>query len=213
MAQIGLCWTFARLMSMICSNLCVFIGHLLYPCINFSWTLAIYLMVAQLDIIISQIKLFHSGCGYYCGNIRILWKDPRSLDTSKFLGKIHAPWIYMKFAERSMIRAQYPHFTEISTFRGYWPLVCTLSASIDFCDLYWYIPQSSLGSRRHISICSGIAARKRHSSQEMQPLNVLRITVGIATGKVEEYDTPIATGVMGYGLGFFGCKAGITRSL
>ena len=99
--------------------------------------------------------------------------------------------------EISTLREYYPHFTEISTFRVYWPLVCTFPASIDFCDIYWYITRSYLGRRRHSLLCSGIAARRRYSSQEMQPLNILLVTVGITTGKGEEFDTPRATGVRG----------------
>ena len=48
---------------------------------------------------------------------------------------------------------------------------------------------------RHSLLCSGIAAHRRHNSKEMWPLTVLRDTVGIVTGKGEEFDTPRATGV------------------
>ena len=106
---------------------------------------------------------------------------------------------YPDFVERSTFRGYYPHFTEISTFCGYWTLVRTFPASIDFCDLYWYVPRSSLGHKIYSSLCSVIASYRRHNLQEMQPLTVLQVTVGITTGKGEELDTPRATGVRSCG--------------
>ena len=84
------------------------------------------------------------------------WKYPKILERSTL------SWYYLNFVQRSTLHGCYPHFTEISTFRGYWPLVRTFPASIYFCDLYRYVPRISLSRRRHSSLCSGIAARRRH---------------------------------------------------
>ena len=61
----------------------------------------------------SYIALFNSGRGYYCGNIRILWKYPRSMDI------IRISCIYPYFVEISTFRGYYPHFVEIFAFRVY----------------------------------------------------------------------------------------------
>ena len=39
------------------------------------------------DKVMSWIRIFHSGCRYYCGNIRISWKYPRSVDIIRILRK------------------------------------------------------------------------------------------------------------------------------
>ena len=49
------------------------------------------------DKVMSQITLFHSGRGYYCDNIRILWKNSRSMDI------ICTLWIYPKFMDTMQI--------------------------------------------------------------------------------------------------------------
>ena len=45
--------------------------------------------VKDSDTVMSYITLFHSNRGYYCGNIRILWIYPRSVDI------IRISWIYL----------------------------------------------------------------------------------------------------------------------
>ena len=54
----------------------------------------------------SWITLFHSGCEYYLGNIRISWKYPRSVDiiriSRKYSGSvdiIQISWIYKNFMD------------------------------------------------------------------------------------------------------------------
>ena len=51
--------------------------------------------------------LFHSGCGYYCVNIRIPWKYPRSVDI------IRIPWKYPQSVDIIRIMCIYPYFVAI----------------------------------------------------------------------------------------------------
>ena len=82
------------------------------------------------DKLMSQIELFGSGRGYYCGNIRILWKYPRSVDIICILRKyacsvhifrvsliylhsvdiIRISWIYPHSVDIICILCLYPHF-------------------------------------------------------------------------------------------------------
>ena len=82
----------------------------------------------------SYTTLFHSHCRYYCGNIRILWKYPRSMDIICILWKyprsvdiICILCMYPYLVEIIPISWKYPrsvdnrYFVEISMFRGYYP--------------------------------------------------------------------------------------------
>ena len=51
--------------------------------------------------------LFHSGHGYYFGNIRILWKYPRSVDI------IRISWKYPRPVDIINILWIYPHLVDI----------------------------------------------------------------------------------------------------
>ena len=66
------------------------------------------------------ITLYHSVCGYYCGNIRISWKYPRSVDIIPILSKyprsvdiIRIFWVYLYFVDIIRILWKYPRSMDI----------------------------------------------------------------------------------------------------
>ena len=85
------------------------------------------------DKVMSQINLFHSGRGYYRGNIHISWKYPQNVDIICILLKyqrsvdiIRISWIYLHFVDIIRILWKYPRSVDIiriswilSVFRGH----------------------------------------------------------------------------------------------
>ena len=71
------------------------------------------------DKVMSWITIFHSGRGYYRGNIRILWKYPHSVDiiriSRKYPGSvdiIHILWKYPRSVDIIHISWIYSHFVD-----------------------------------------------------------------------------------------------------
>ena len=65
------------------------------------------LPVKVCDKVISWITLFCTGRGNYCGNIRILWKYPHSVDI------ISMSWKYPHSVDIIRILWKYPHSVDI----------------------------------------------------------------------------------------------------
>ena len=72
------------------------------------------------DKVMSYINLFHSGRGYYHGNIRISWKYPRSVDIIRILSIylysvdiIRILWIYLRSVDIIHISKIYPNLVDI----------------------------------------------------------------------------------------------------
>ena len=95
------------------------------------------------DKVMSYIMLFCSGQGYYRGNIRLLWKYPRSMDM------IRISWIHLNSVDIIRISRIYPRSVDIirilwilSALCGYyrsWPhyelsISQWLSCSSQFCS-------------------------------------------------------------------------------
>ena len=79
------------------------------------------------------ITLFRSVCGYYCGNIHILWKYPRSVDI------ICISWKYPCSVDIIHILCIYLYFVEISTWCAYYLPSCKYPRSVDIiCILCVY---------------------------------------------------------------------------
>ena len=97
----------------------------------------ITLMVVQLDKIMSQITRFHSGCGYYRRNIRILWKYPRFVDIIRISQKYPRSVDTVLQFVRSLRPQTYVTF--IGTFHGFPQAVGDIVHSVLALQIVVYI--------------------------------------------------------------------------